>query len=406
MICIIAIIIAINTRATNYYCCVKSTQSNNCVWINGFPVGDLENHINGSQIMTTCITNFLIDGNNKIDVMYSPDNDSDENSSLRWEISTSPDTQKSFTLFSQPIVSGIMKSRVLSWNNISRNDIIPSQGMINDHQDLVFNAHGTHICWGGRLRSEIAFSRIPSKFEFYNTSELLTDVHIVFMKSGTPIRITFHPLTIPIKESKQCINLTSNLISDGAQWMTESGFDEIWIYGKLTKPSTADITLNKICFSEIMGSLITSKSFNIKLPYHWPWQDAQIYSSLSDTDKEGIWQVLQTYYNALESKDIAKLDELLKEQNVVALQLMKCNQKDLDSMKHETYNTIFTDLGANPPSLIKQNMRYIIINPQVITIKTFDGNDPISGESALHDGSFYNCPMYYSHINGKWVIIW
>jgi hypothetical protein len=218
------------------------------------------------------------------------------------------------------------------------------------------------------------------------------------MKSGTPISVTFAGLTLP-NGVEHIIDLTSNMVSEGAQWMGESGFDEIWIDGQTATPDRDDITLSGVSFSEIQGIRKISKTFQVSMLQHWGWQDGDRFSYLSNKDKVEIWQVEQTFAAAIAQKNIPKLDELLIEKTKVIFEISNMKREKVDALRHEEFQYIFDSIHTPPPPLNKDDIRYILINPQVVLPKTFAGNDIIDGET-------YNCALYFAHIGGKWVIIW
>jgi len=101
------------------------------------------------------VSNLLVNGTNRIDVIYSPTVHSDNQFRLPLDFTTSPDSEEAFSAPAKSVIAGTMASRKVSWFDLSPVDFVPSQGTVNDRHEAVFASHGTTVCWGGRLR-EIA----------------------------------------------------------------------------------------------------------------------------------------------------------------------------------------------------------------------------------------------------------
>lgn len=397
-------VVSLTARATDYFCHVKTIAADNSVWINGFPVGAFTNPVTGSLSHTQCVSNLLVNGTNRIDVIYSPTVHSDTNSRLRWTITTSPDSEEGFSVPAKSVIAGTMASRKVSWFDLSPVDFVPSQGTVNDRHEAVFDSHGTTVCWGGRLRESLAFTRVPSRLQYDNLVESLSAVQIRFIKSGTPISVKFAGITLP--KGNLTIELLPSQIIQGAEWMRETGFDEIWIEGQTAVPPTENITLGGVTLYEIQGAIKVTKTFQVTQSQHWSWQDGDHFTSLSKTDKEGIWQALQTFSTALMQKDMPKLDELMQEKSKVIALLMQWSPKIVDASRREAFNATFKVLDPAQPPPNKNDIRYILINPQVVTIETFAGDNVVAGNSHVEGKLPYSYLLYYAHIKGKWVIIW
>ena len=92
------------------------------------------------------------------------------------------------------------------------------------------------------------------------------------------------------------------------------------------------------------------------------------------------------------------------------LKLMVHNDTtNLEGMERKFFQSLFVCKDWSMQKLDKDGVRYVQLNSQIITLKTFDGDDLIQSNqytSATGTKDSFSMTLYFAHLGGKWVLIW
>ena len=397
------------------------------VTLNGFSVGDgvpvVPEHHNSdvtvkdqrrhSIIMThrtevaenntlTTVGQYLTEGTNVIEITYHPDAQQSMNSTISWKMTATAAHQNSDDPHAKVLTSGVIGGHKLAWSGITAKDFTASAGAFDPKNGITFAIDGEKMRWGGQLSHAQALSGLPSSMKYLGLTCKLKNVALHFQKSGTPIDVVYAGLTLPVNEGK--LELPHSKITAGKQWAEEHGFDKVLIEGYNPGAKFNAIQVEDLQFDWLPVSVIERHEFTVHTGYVAAWQPGKLYNRLSEQDKNDIFQVVQQFHRALSARNYSIVKTMLDTELRAQYAMPGMKPKDIDALERSSYQYLFSRPGFQMRPLLKEQLKYILLNPRVVAVRNTAGSQALQYHcrSSHDDGSF---SIWLSNINGRWTIV-
>ena len=396
------VILSTGAYSASYYLNTMIHDAGMVISVNGIPI-----NIDEPESSTSAyIGQFIIDGVNRIDVTYIPAIKANPMSYAKWTLVSVPDGKKMLSPETQILANGEFRPREADITLLSPDNFTPLAGSKDPKGTLHFQSNGKRVRFCGRLNGDAVLLRLPSQLGIDGLNMTIKNAHVDFMKRDTHIKVSYSNITL--QEGAHDITLVSDMLSYGRQWINETGFDEILIEGEIAgEEAVATPTVKRLIFRESMSVFHEEKKVTISSDNHWDWQDGDKYTMLSTEDKALLWKEVQRMYDALSQKDFGQIRELLSLKTAILSRITHQDSVTLETDQKRSFVELFADPDWNLAPLQSDNIEYILLNPQIVTIKTVDRENIISSLPSTNGKDFeFRFPLYFAHIRGEWVIIW
>jgi hypothetical protein len=327
---------------------------------------------------------------------------------LKWELYSTPDNENINSKNAIKILDGQYNS--IRRINVADYSTLPDKltltvGTFDKNKRMIFDKIDNKAVLSGKFNIGYSFNRLPSQIEYGSISTDLEKVKVHFMKSGTIIDVVYSNMSL--KSDGSVVDLLIGNISSGMQWVNETDFDEILIEG-IPFNDKKEVSMWRFGINQIQGIIKDSKEFTITNMPDFIGYKADSYDLISEKDKSEILAVIQSLQESLINKNLDNVEGLMSTKKETYKLMTHKDIKDLDKNFKQLFQSFFTkdDWGMTP--LNKNNIRYILYNDKIVGIKDYLGKDiiksiPFKDESGQQ--SSFSMTLYFSHINGKWVII-
>lgn len=393
------------SQEADFYATVNGMGVRAVVSLNGFVLSDIV----GTRMVSQVVTSFLKAGTNRIEISFVPEKTNSLTADLQVKIvSTPPGKKPSQT---KPIVyvdKCYANKSVYLYDAIIDGRAKTVVGNVDTNQNqLVFKTDADgRSSFACQLLASMAFERLPSSIEYMKSNnDILSDVQVHFYSSVSGDRVVCNGSVISNRIGR--IDLDRSKISNERYISNEVPFDSVLI--SCESKTKAPVTLSLIAVQEQEGKLFRTVEFNLsKIPI-FAWTRGRNIAVGNQEYKSSLWQEVLRFHSAMKCKDKTVIRELLKAK---AEDLSKVTHQTLENIEQNQalfFEQLWSIEGATIQPISEMDFKFVLINDKVISVQKANGTPLIDvfgiiGKSS-EKRSVFNIPLFYSLIDGRWVIV-
>ncbi len=371
--------------------------------LNGFPMFDEDG---GSRTRSKWVTPYLISGTNTISVSYNRTGESDDNSGVTCALVAAPHGSARGSSLESNVVEFTLGSRVLWLTQLATNDIEVLHGeLLPNGAGITFDTQTNSVrIWGGIVSDDNQFETLPSRMDYAGINSDLTGVSIQFSKTNTDVQVVFGGFDMT--NSFGSVELTTERITNGAEWIGENGFNSFVIQGHSQHGTNTSISSVQIV--EADDDVSFTNTFVLSMPQQWTWVEGDLISSVSTNDRALIWDKVESVHEAFTSNDWSAFTGLFSNKIADVAGALYTPVEVMESQQVSFFSNLVSDAdwrGLKP--LPVDGFNCVIIHPIIVKIESLSGANVIVSESmtnAANPERIFELPLFFSRISGEWKI--
>lgn len=238
------------------------------------------------------------------------------------------------------------------------------------------------------------------------TKVFLNDVLLVSSDDGTGVK-TEYPIATWLIPGKNTLTLELNPLP-GEDTVRGEASANVYLHDIASDIPKAKKTYAALIFPEdkdlpIKGPLKKQISFEFtELTRVKLWSEAEDLTTVSDAEKKTIFETINTLKNALISN---KSDEAVSLQDYKVHDDARSENKDPQRIKEvakENYDWLAKQANLKSNSLVLEKTKFsIVANNKLLYVTDENGNNAIQLSS---EDMYFEIPVYFARISGKWVL--
>lgn len=390
-------------KEMDYYIEISLINAGAKVGLNGFPMFDKEA---GSRSRSKWVTPYLISGVNTISVSYDRTGKSDDNSGLTCAVVSVPHGSARGSNLESNVVECVLGSQVSWITQFTTNELEVLYGKLLPHgAGITFETQANSVRrWSGIVSGHNQFKILPSRLDYAGLNMNFTNVSIRFSKTNTDVQVVFGGFDMT--NSIGSVDLTSERITDGAEWIDEKGFNSLTIQGHSQRGIKTKIASMKIV--EVDDNVSSVNTFVLTMPQQWTWEKGDLISSVSTHDKALIWDKVESVHHAFASNDWNALTRLFSNKITDVSGALYASVEAMESEQASFFANLVLDAdwrGLKP--LPVDGFKCVIICDKVVKVERLSGANLIVSESmtnATNPDRTFELPLFFSRISGEWQI--